>query len=73
MIEERIDKLIKKYQRYIYKNQQKINKHSDNLVYRLNQGQENYIKTSAESIEELRKENELFAMFINSLKYAKEG
>lgn len=70
MIEERIDKLIKKYQRYIYENQQKINKHSDNLVYRLNKGQENYIKTS---IEELRKENELFAMFINSLRYAKEG
>ena len=73
MIEERIDKLIKKYQRYIYENQQKINKHSDNLVYRLNQGYENHIKTGAENIEELRKENELFAMFINSLKYAKEG
>lgn len=73
MIEERIDKLIKTYQGYIDKNQKTIDFNNGLLLYRLEQRYEDYIELSARKIEELRKENELFRTFIESLEYAKKG
>ncbi len=77
MIEERIDKLIKTYQGYIDKNQTLIDFNNGVLLYaninRLEQRYEDYIELSARKIEELRKENELFRTFIESLEYAKTG
>lgn len=77
MIEERINELIKRYESQIYENRQKIKVKSEVIVYRLkhnnNNNNNNYIKCFADDIEELRKENELLAIFIDSLKYAKEG
>lgn len=73
MIEERIDKLIKTYQGYIDTNQKLIKINNAILLYRLKQEYEYYIEPSARKIEELRKENELFRTFIESLKYAKTG
>ncbi len=74
MIEERINELIKRYESQIYENRQKIKVKSETIVYRLkhNNNDNNYIKCFADDIEELRKENELLAIFIDSLKYAKE-
>lgn len=73
MIEERIDKLIKTYQGYIDKNKTLIDFNNGILLYRLEQRYEDYIELSARKIEELRKENELFRTFIESLEYAKAG
>lgn len=73
MIEERIDKLIKTYQGYIDKNKTLIDFNNGILLYRLEQRYEDYIEISARKIEELRKENELFITFIESLEYAKTG
>lgn len=73
MIEERIDKLIKTYQVYIDKNQKLIDFNNGILLHRLEQRYEDYIELSARKIEELRKENELFRTFIESLEYAKTG
>lgn len=73
MIEERIDKLIKTYQGYIDENQKLIDYNNVVLVYRLERKYENFIESNARKIEELRKENELFRTFIESLKYAKTG
>lgn len=73
MIEERIDKLIKTYQGYIDKNKTLIDFNNGILLYRLEQRYEDYIELSARKIEELRKENELFITFIESLEYAKTG
>ena len=73
MIKERIDKLIKTYQSYIDKNQKLIDFNNGILLHRLEQRYEDYIELSARKIEELRKENELFITFIESLEYAKEG
>lgn len=73
MIEERIDKLIKTYQSYIDKNKKLIDFNNGILLHRLEQRYEDYIELSARKIEELRKENELFITFIESLEYAKEG
>ncbi len=75
MIEERINELIKRYESQIYENRQKIKVKSETIVYRLkhNNNDNNHIKCFADDIEELRKENELLAIFIDSLKYAKEG
>lgn len=73
MIEERIDKLIKTYQGYIDKNQTLIDFNNGILLHRLEQRYEDYIELSARKIEELRKENELFRTFIESLEYAKTG
>lgn len=72
-IKERIDKLIKTYQGYIDKNQTLIDFNNGVLLYRLEQRYEDYIELSARKIEELRKENELFRTFIESLEYAKTG
>lgn len=72
-IQERIDKLIKTYQGYIDKNQTLIDFNNGILLYRLEQRYEDYIELSARKIEELRKENELFRTFIESLEYAKIG
>lgn len=71
-IEERIDELIKRYESRIYENQQMIKVKSDIIVYRLRHDENKHIKVFVDDIEELRKENELFAIFIGSLKYAKE-
>lgn len=73
MIEERIDKLIKMYQGCIDENQKLIEINNAILLYRLKQEYEDYIELSARKIEELRKENELFRTFIESLEYAKTG
>ena len=73
MIEERIDKLIKTYQGYIDNNQKLIDLNNGVLLYRLEQRYEDYIEQSARKIEDLRKENELFRTFIESLEYAKIG
>ncbi len=73
MIEERIDKLVKMYQGYIDENQKIIDCNNAVLVYRLERRYESYIESNARKIEELRKENELFRTFIESLKYAKTG
>lgn len=72
-IKERIDKLIKTYQGYIDKNQKIIDFNTGALLYRLEQRYEDHIELSARKIEELRKENELFRTFIESLEYAKTG
>ena len=73
MIEERIDKLIKTYQGDIYTNQKLIDFNNGILLRRLEQRYEDHIELSARKIEELRKENELFRTFIESLEYAKTG
>lgn len=73
MIKERIDKLIKTYQVCIDKNQKLIDFNNGVLLYRLEQGYENYIELSARKIEELRKENEIFRTFIALLNYVKVG
>ena len=73
MIEERIDKLIKTYQGYIDKNKTLIDFNNGILLHRLEQRYEDYIELSARKIEDLRKENELFRTFIESLEYAKIG
>ena len=74
MIEERIDKLIKTYQGYINANQNLIEMRSNKakLLYQLKQEYEYYVE-NVMKIKELRKENELFRTFIESLKYAKTG
>lgn len=72
MIEERIGELIKRYESRIYENQQMIKVKSEIIVYRLRHDENKNIKVFVDDIEELRKENELFAIFIGSLKYAKE-
>ena len=75
MIEERINELIKRYESQIYENRQKIKVKSEIIVYRLKHDNDNnnHIKVFADDIEELRKENELLAIFIDCLKYAKAG
>ena len=72
MIEERIDNLIEMYESRIYENQQKIKLKSEIIVYRLKHDNNKNIKIFVDDIEEIRKENKLFAIFISSLKHAKE-
>ena len=73
MIEERIDALIKVYEGYIDENNQSIKKHKNLLIEKLDDRNYGYPKLYVEIIEEYMRENELFEMFIESLKYAKEG
>ena len=73
MIEERIDKLIKTYQEYIDKNNYAIERNIANLNWKLNNGYEGCVQSNAENIKEMKDENRLFEMFIESLKYAKTG
>lgn len=73
MIEERIDTLIKVYEGYIDENNQSIKKHKNLLIEKLDDRNYGYPKLYVEIIEEYMRENELFEMFIESLKYAKTG
>lgn len=73
MIEERIDTLIKVYEGYIDENNQSIKKHKNLLIEKLDDTNYGYPKLSVETIEIYMRENELFEMFIESLKYAKTG
>lgn len=73
MIEERIDKLIKTYEKYIVANNRIINERKGLLIVKLTGGNCEYIKRNAETIEQYMKENVLFETFIESLKYAKTG
>lgn len=73
MIEERIDTLIKAYEGYIDENNQSIKKHKNLLIEKLDDRNYGYPKLYVEIIEEYMRENELFEMFIESLKYAKTG
>lgn len=73
MIEERIDTLIKVYEGYIDENNQSIKKHKNLLIEKLDDRNYGYPKLYVEIIEEYMRENELFEMFIESLKYAKAG
>ena len=69
MIEERIDALIKVYEGYIDENNQSIKKRKNLLIEKLDDVRYEYVET----IEIYIRENELFEMFIESLKYAKTG
>lgn len=73
MIEERIDALIKVYEGYIDENNQSIKKRKNLLIEKLDDVRYEYLKLYVETIEIYMRENELFEMFIESLKYAKEG
>lgn len=73
MIEERIDKLIKTYEKYIAANNRIINERKGLLIVKLTRGNCEYIKRNAETIEQYMKENVLFETFIESLEYAKTG
>lgn len=73
MIEERIDTLIKVYEGYIDENNQSIKKHKNLLIEKLDDRNYGHPKLYVEIIEEYMRENELFEMFIESLKYAKTG
>ena len=73
MIEERIDTLIKVYEGCIDENNQSIKKHKNLLIEKLDDRNYGYPKLYVEIIEEYMRENELFEMFIESLKYAKTG
>ena len=73
MIEDRIDALIKVYEGYIDENNQSIKKHKNLLIEKLDDRNYGYPKLYVEIIEEYMRENELFEMFIESLKYAKTG
>lgn len=71
MIEERIDALIKVYEGYIDENNQSIKKRKNLLIEKLDDVRYEYLKLYVETIEIYMRENELFEMFIESLKYAK--
>lgn len=73
MIEERIDALIKVYEGYIDENNQSIKKRKNLLIEKLDDVRYEYLKLYVETIEIYMRENELFEMFIESLKYAKIG
>lgn len=73
MIEERIDKLIEAYQRFIDENCNDIERNKANLIWKLNNGYEGCVQSNAKNINEKRKENRLFELFIESLKCAKTG
>lgn len=73
MIEERIDALIKVYERYIDENNQSIKKRKNLLIEKLDDVRYEYLKLYVETIEIYMRENELFEMFIESLKFAKTG
>lgn len=73
MIEERIDKLIKEYQKGIEDNCQIIENCIDTLIRKLNCGLDDYILSSANKIVEKRKENEYFRTIIELLNYVKGG
>ena len=73
MIEERIDTLIKVYEGYIDENNQSNKKHKNLLIEKLDDTNYGYPKLYVETIEIYMRENELFEMFIESLKYAKTG
>lgn len=73
MIEERIDTLIKVYEGYIDENNQSIKKHKNLLIEKLDDTNYGYPKLYVEVIEIYTRENELFEMFIESLKFAKTG
>lgn len=73
MIEERIDALIKVYEGYIDENNKSIKKHKNLLIEKLDDVRYEYLKLYVETIEIYMRENELFEMFIESLKYAKTG
>lgn len=73
MVEERIDALIKVYERYIDENNQSIKKRKNLLIEKLDDVRYEYLKLYVETIEIYMRENELFEMFIESLKYAKAG
>ena len=73
MIEERIDALIKVYEGYIDENNQSIKKRKNLLIEKLDDVRYEYLKLYVETIEIYMRENELFEMFIESLKYAKAG
>lgn len=49
----------------------KIKVKSEIIVYRLKHDDSKNIKVFVDDVDELRKENKLFATFIGSLKYAK--
>lgn len=72
-IEERIDALIKVYEGYIDENNQSIKKRKNLLIEKLDDVRYEYLKLYVETIEIYMRENELFEMFIESLKYAKTG
>mgnify|MGYP004486878083 len=71
MIEERIDALIKVYEGYIDENNQSIKKRKNLLIEKLDDVRYEYLKLYVETIEIYMRENELFEMFIESLKHAK--
>ena len=73
MIEDRIDALIKVYEGYIDENNQSIKKRKNLLIEKLDDVRYEYLKLYVETIEIYMRENELFEMFIESLKYAKIG
>lgn len=73
MIEERIDKLIKKYQMYIDQNISIIVKEKDKLICRLNDGFYENIQQNAKDINKLEDEINFFSLFIEDLEYAKTG
>ena len=73
MIEERIDGLIKVYEGYIDENNQSIKKRKNLLIEKLDDVRYEYLKLYVETIEIYMRENELFEMFIESLKCAKAG
>lgn len=73
MIEEIIDALIKVYEGYNDENNKSIKKHKNLLIEKLDDRNYGYPKLYVETIEIYMRENELFEMFIESLKYAKTG
>lgn len=73
MIEERIDKMIGIYQEYINENCSTIERNKANLIWKLNNGYEGCVQSNAKNINEKRKENRLFEIFITSLKCLKTG
>lgn len=73
MIEDRIDALIKTYKEYIDENKRSIERNKKLLIKKLDDVRYEYPKLYAETIEVYMRENELFEMFIESLKYAKTG
>lgn len=73
MIEERINTLIKMYQKNIDENCQIIENCKDTLIFGLNEGLDDYIQSITAKILKKRNENECFKAFIELLKYVKEG
>lgn len=69
--EQRIDRLIKVYQGLIYANCRIVENHKETLIIKLDEGLYDHILSSANKIVELRKENEYFRTFIESLNYVK--